>query len=350
MSMIPNRTIEIWKYRYHKYTNILRSIFSWLKTVITIKIYKLFNPKTQLVGVLLAEHFGDIVACEPLSEEIKNLYPNSKVYWIVRKPYRELLDFNPHVDTVIEEYSVMYSILLANFNTFDIFFNCHLSGLRRYTYLNKTLQNPLAISKNILTNNYFDYGNIVDVFAKVSGLPTVQTPPKIYIPLEVKASINQLNLPERFIVIHCHSNYSPKDWQIYYWEHLVSDILSEFDYHVIEIGLKSTLNIYHSQYHNFCGKLSLLDTAEIIKRANYFIGIDSGPAHFGNAVGTYGILLFGKLGNFETYMPYSGNYQNKSNATFIVKKGQPCSELGYDEVWDVIKAEINYEEKRVLWK
>jgi heptosyltransferase III len=348
--MTPKRFVEIWKYRYRKYTNVIASSLRWLKTVIAIKIHKIFNPKTQFIGVLLAEHFGDIVACEPISEEIKKLYPNSKVHWIVRKPYRELLDFNPHVDAVIEEYSVFYSILLTKFNTFDVFLNCHLSGLRRYPYLQKTLQNPLAVSENILTSNYFDYGNILNVFAKVGGLPTVEAVPKIYIPQQVELSVNQLNLPERIIVIHCHSNYSPKDWQIYYWEKLVSDLLSEFDYHVIEIGLKSTLNIYHSQYHNYCGKLSLLETAEVIKRADYFIGIDSGPAHFANAVGTYGILLFGKLGDFEDYMPYSGFYQDKSNATFIVKKGQPCSELGYEEVWDVIKNEISYEEKKVLWK
>jgi heptosyltransferase III len=348
--MTPKRFVEIWKYRYRKYTNVLASSLRWLKTVVAIKIHKIFNPKSQFIGVLLAEHFGDIVACEPLSEEIKQLYPHSKVFWIVRKPYRELLDFNPHVDAVIEEYSVFYSILLTKFNTFDIFLNCHLSGLRRYPYLQKTLQNPLAVSKNILTNNYFDHGNILDVFAKVSGLPTVVAAPKIYIPQQVESSISELNLPERLIVIHCHSNYSPKDWQIYYWEKLVSDLLSEFDYHVIEIGLKSTLHIYHSQYHNYCGKLSLLQTAEVIKRADYFIGIDSGPAHFANAVGTYGILLFGKLGDFEDYMPYSGAYQDKSNATFIVKKGQPCSELGYEEVWDVIKNNISYEEKKVLWK
>ncbi|MDZ7897032.1 MAG: glycosyltransferase family 9 protein [Arcicella sp.] len=350
MPMNPNRTIEIWKYRYKKYTNVLVSTLRWLVTIITIKIQKIFNPQTQFIGVLLAEHFGDIVACEPLSEEIKKQYPNAKIYWIVRKPYRELLDYNSYIDTVIEEYSVFYSILLAKFNAFDVFFNCHLSGLRRYPYLQKTLQNPLAISKNILTNNYFDHGNILDVFAKVSGLPTVNTAPKIYIPPHVELSVNQLNLPERFVVIHCHSNYSPKDWQIYYWEKLVADLLSEFDYHVIEIGLRSTLNIYHSQYHNYCGKLSLLQTAELIKRSKYFIGIDSGPAHFANAVGTYGILLFGKLGDFEDYMPYSGTYQDKSNATLIVKKGYPCSELGYEEVWDVIKNEISYEKKRVLWK
>lgn len=340
MPMTPNRFVEIWKYRYRKYVDIFFSCLYWAKTCLMVKVDKVLNPDTQIIGVLLSEHFGDIVACEPLSDAIKKKYPNSKIYWIVRKPYRELIDYNPNVEVVVEEFSVFYSILLTNYNSFTTFYNCHLSGLRRYNYLKKTLQNPLAVSKNILTNNYFEHGNILEVFAKVSGLPILNVAPKVYIPKEVVAKVDGYNLPSNYIVIHCHSNYSPKDWQVYYWEKLVLDLLSEFDCQIIEIGLQSTLNIYHSQYHNFCGKLSLLETSEIIKRADFFIGIDSGPAHLANAVGTYGLLLFGKLGDFEDYMPYSGSYQDKSNATFIVKKGKPCSELNYEEVWEVINSEI----------
>jgi heptosyltransferase-3 len=242
---------------------------------------------------------------------------------------------------VVEEFNVLYSMLLTEKNPFNEFHNCHLSGLRRYNYLRKTLSNPLAESLNILTNNYFNYGNILEVFAKVGGLPILDVSPKIYIPNSVEKKLESLHFSKKTIVVHCHSNYSPKDWQVYYWEKLVLDLLNEFEYDVVEIGLKSTLNIYHSGYYNFCGKLSLLETAEIIKRAGYFIGIDSGPAHFANAVGTFGFLLFGKLGEFETYMPYSGDYENKSNAKFILKEGQPCSELEYDEVWNVISETIH---------
>lgn len=338
--MTFKRFIEIWQYRYHKCLSILASVYYWTITCLGIKISKLFNPNTYTIGVLLAEHFGDIVACEPISREIKRLYPHSKVYWIVKKPYRELLDFNPNIDFVIEEYSVFYAMLLIKFNPFDSFHNCHLSGLRRYDYLRTTLQNSRADSLNIFTNNYFDKGNILEVFAEVGGLPVLKDSPRIYIPKKVQENVRNLVLPAKMIVLHCHSNFSPKDWQVYHWQRLVLDLVTNFAYEVIEIGLKSNLLISHPKYHNFCGKYSLLETAEIIKKAQYFIGIDSGPAHFANAVGTYGFLLFGKLGDFENYMPYSGSFQDKSNAAFIVKQGEPCSELGYEEVWDVISSKI----------
>jgi heptosyltransferase III len=339
-----NRKVEIWTYRYHKYLDINLAILNWIFTNLSVEISKLFHPKRKHIGVLLAEHFGDIVACEPLSRKLKQQYPDSKIYWIVKKSYRELLDFNPNVDVVVEEFNVLYSMLLTEKNPFNEFHNCHLSGLRRYNYLRKTLSNPLAESLNILTNNYFNYGNILEVFAKVGGLPVLDVSPKIYIPNSVEKQLESLHFSKKTIVVHCHSNYSPKDWQVYYWEKLVLDLLNEFDYDVVEIGLKSTLNVYHSGYYNFCGKLSLLETAEMIKRAGFFIGIDSGPAHFANAVGTFGFLLFGKLGEFETYMPYSGDYENKSNAKFIIKEGQPCSELEYDEVWNVISETIHSKE------
>jgi heptosyltransferase III len=120
--------------------------------------------------------------------------------------------------------------------------------------------------------------------------------------------------------------------------------LQNVDFQIVEIGLDSNLGLEIEGYHNFCGQFSLLETAEIIKRADYFIGIDSGPAHFANAVGTFGFLLFGKLINFENYMPYSGKYQSLENAKFIVSQGKPCSELPYDIVWKGISETIKLRE------
>jgi heptosyltransferase III len=335
-----SRFIEIWTFRYHKIFDIFLSYYHWFWVNIKVKIYKLFHPKTKQICILLAEHFGDIVACEPITRVLKKQFPNSKIYWIVKKPYRQLLDFNSNIDDVIEEFSVYFSILLTKNNSFDTFHNCHPSNLRWYNFTREYLQNENANEKGILTENYFDFGNILETFAQMGELPVLKESPQIYIPTNVKENIDNISLPKRIIVLHCHSNYSPKDWQIYHWEHLVVDLIKNFDFEIVEIGLKSTLNIKNEKYHNLCGKFTLLETAEIIKRGHFFIGIDSGPAHFANAVGTFGILLFGKLGKFDTYMPYSGGYESKQNAKFIIAQEEPCSALEYDVVWKEIYSTI----------
>ena len=43
---------------------------------------------------------------------------------------------------------------------------------------------------------------------------------------------------------------------------------------------------------NLCGQTGIAESAEIIRRATLFIGIDSGPSHLANAVKTPGVILF----------------------------------------------------------
>jgi heptosyltransferase-3 len=246
---------------------------------------------------------------------------------------------------VIEEYSVLSSIFLTKKNPFDSFHNCHVPDQRRCVYTGQLLDNPLAKSLGIYPTTFYNYGTILESFTKMAGLPVVNVAPKLYLPERAIQLADQLSLPARYIVIHCHSNYTPKDWQSYHWDKLVDDLTRTFNIHVVEVGLKSTLSGHQTGYHNLCGQLSLLETAEVIKRADYFIGVDSGPAHLANSVGTFGFLLFGKLGDFTNYMPYSGDYQAMTNVQFIQsEQGQPCSELSYDAVWPVVRDTIKQRE------
>jgi heptosyltransferase III len=86
---------------------------------------------------------------------------------------------------------------------------------------------------------------------------------------------------------------------------------------------------------DLCGRLLLLETAEVIRRAALFVGIDSGPAHLANAVGTPGVLLLGQYRTFGRYMPFSGGYADGSRATVLHADG-PAATLTVDEVFDAV--------------
>ncbi|MCP6657752.1 hypothetical protein NL521_27855, partial [Klebsiella pneumoniae] len=93
------------------------------------------------------------------------------------------------------------------------------------------------------------------------------------------------------------------------------------DIKVIEVGLQSDLGRSQSEHYiDLCGKLSLLETAEVIRGSKLFVGIDSGPAHIANAVGTYGIILLGQYRAFNCYQPYSGAFADGSMASVIYSK------------------------------
>ena len=72
---------------------------------------------------------------------------------------------------------------------------------------------------------------------------------------------------------------------------------------------------------NLCGQLSILESAEVIRRAKLFIGIDSGPAHLANAVDTPGVILIGSYLGFSKYNPFSGDYGNGKNAKIVYAEG-----------------------------
>ena len=56
---------------------------------------------------------------------------------------------------------------------------------------------------------------------------------------------------------------------------------------------------------NLAGKMSLLETAALIRRLNLYLTVDSGPAHMAAALGTPLVTLWGP-GIFEQTAPLAG--------------------------------------------
>jgi heptosyltransferase III len=73
----------------------------------------------------------------------------------------------------------------------------------------------------------------------------------------------------------------------------------------------------------------------VIRRAAVFVGVDSGPAHLANAVGTYGIILLGHYRAYTRYMPYSGAYGDGRNARVLHNDG-PASALPVARVLEAL--------------
>src|ERR1700722_18147030 len=59
------------------------------------------NSTKMKILIGLIEHFGDVVACEPVARYLRAKYPNAHLSWAIQKPYRELVDVNPNIDETI---------------------------------------------------------------------------------------------------------------------------------------------------------------------------------------------------------------------------------------------------------
>ena len=173
------------------------------------------------------------------------------------------------------------------------------------------------VDDSIDGTNYFNYGGLLKAVCLHNKIEISDATPQMYIPAKIINKSKFLIPDENYVVIHCCSNEPIKDWDNNKWDQLVK-ITDDFKYHVIEIGTNSVINTESDLYHNFCGKISILQSAFVIKEAKLFIGIDSGPAHMANAVGTPGIILLGEYYfGMKNFNPFSGNYGSLENCRII---------------------------------
>ncbi|MEZ4901528.1 MAG: glycosyltransferase family 9 protein [Spirosomataceae bacterium] len=325
--------IALWQHRFRKYGYIAKEYILALSTILYFWGIKLkFGGRKKFIAIVRTEHFGDIVAAEPIARQVRQKHPTDYVIWIVRPVFRELVENHPDIDEVWAQPTVLRRILVCESGVFDAIYHLEFWQSNLDKVSERVHQNEVAKQKNITVFNYFNKGNLLTIFQLCANLPVEDDTPQVYISTADQLKIKALNLSQKMIVVHCSSNYPAKDWSVPNWERLILWLIEEKGYEVVEIGLKSQNRINHPYFHDFCGQYSILQTAEIIRQANYFIGIDSGPAHLANAVGTEGILLFGKLDFFDDYMPYSGRYKNVQYAKLISQRGKTCANLDYDHV------------------
>ena len=292
------------------------------------------TPQKQLVGVFLLEHLGDIVACEPIVRCLKKMNPNSYIIWGVKKAYWELVENNPHIDVTILIHCLSERLMLTNSGLFDEVIDLHFSD--RYCSLcRKPLKKDHRSSK-INLKNYFQYGSILSAMSQSAGLPALDDKPSVYITDSAVTKVDSLKMPEEFLVINCTSNAPEKGWPVEKWIKLLAKIKDTIGLPVFEIGTETFLDASLKLSQSLCGKLSILESAEVIRRAKLFIGIDSGPAHIAHAVGTFGFIMLGNYLGFEKYNPFSGAYRDGSNAVLLYTKGS-VSDINVDSVFEKVE-------------
>jgi ADP-heptose:LPS heptosyltransferase len=328
------RISDFVKYQLPKISHRFVCYFWFSYHLISLKTLKLTQRGKSIVVITLIEHFGDIVACEPVSRYIREKYPQAHIIWCVRGPYRELIENNPHVNEALIVYCLTEWIYLRKTKCFDVIIDLHIRNR-----ICPTCHIPLEKQegdKRITVENYYEFGNLLASFCQSAGLPVLDFTPQVNIPQLSITRVNQLQLPSEYVVIHCSSNEVDRDWERPKWESLVKRMNQELKINVVEIGSKPYLQYAHTYYTSLCDKLSLLDSAEVIKRSLMFIGIDSGPAHLANAVNTFGIILLGYYRRFKNYLPYSGNYAKGINVKLICEDG-PVRNIKVKRVYEIIE-------------
>jgi heptosyltransferase III len=290
---------------------------------------------TILIGMI--EHFGDIVAAEPVARYVRRQNPDAYLVWAVAPRFRELIDSNPHIDAALPMECLTEWIGFRDTRSFERVIDLQIHG--RFCESCYVLLEQPEDRRAIDLNNYYDHGCLLEVFCRSAGLPVLRDAPRVYIPEASRSAVDALRLPDHFVAIHTTSNQVSRDWAAEKWQQLVERIAGDLGVRVVEVGLQPMIDPSTPGYTSLCGRLSLLETAEVIRRAATFVGIDSGPAHLANAVGTYGVILLGHYAGYTRYMPYSGAYGTGTNADVIHADG-PATTIPVERVLASVEARL----------
>lgn len=244
--------------------------------------------------VVLLQHIGDIITCEPVSSFLKK-ERGKKVVWVVRKEFNELLTLFQDVDKVITVDCISEYVYMSFFMPSKMeVHNLHFDGL----YCNKyflTLHNNNTIHT---AENYYFHGSLLSTFAETGNLPPLKASPHLVLP-EIKDPFQNINTP--FVAIHLMANDKKRNWELSKWQEFIRAFPK---IRFIEIGLHAQLDEPNCD-SSYCGKLSLSDIAFLIRKCSAFVGIESSVAHFANALKKPSLILMGRLDLFREYTPYS---------------------------------------------
>ncbi|HAO50117.1 MAG TPA: ADP-heptose--LPS heptosyltransferase, partial [Runella sp.] len=205
--------VTLWKHRYRKYTYIAQEYVLAFASIVRFLGLKLsFWGRKKLVAIIRTEHFGDIVAAEPLARQVREAHPNDYIVWVVKPAFKELVATHPVINEAWAQPTVLRRLLVFNSGVFEKVYNLEFWQSNLDTISGRVHKNEVAAAKDITVFNYFEKGNLLTIFQLCAELPVKDDVPQLYIPAADAQKIANLNLPQKLIVIHCSSNYPAKDW------------------------------------------------------------------------------------------------------------------------------------------
>ena len=305
--------------------------------------------------IIQTAFLGDVILTLPLVQSIKKYSPDSFVSFLCIPYTSVLLENNPDIDEVIiydkrgkdkglkNYYNLLKRIKEKNF---DVIFSPHRS--LRSTFISYFSRVPLTISYN-KSSFQFLYKKIVKYDKSIHEIQrnlSLLSPFGIFEKEIIKpllfASDDDRNVVSnfqaankidgKFIAVAPGSVWYTKTYPEEKFIKLL-DILREFGTKIVFVGGEDDSGlcskiIYSSKNFNAfnsAGKLTPLQSAELIKRSSVLISNDSAPMHLANAVGTKVIAIFGAT------VPEFGFYPYGTHDTIFQTNGlkcRPCSVHG----------------------
>ena len=291
---------------------------------------------------------GDIVLTTPVIRCLKKQVPDAEIHFLVKEAFRPVVAHNPYIDKLIvlahswelmmhelKEENYDYIIdLHHNVRTLKIkkalgvkSFSFHKLNIEKYIYTSIKLN---VLPKKHIVDRYL--GTLVEFGVKNDGEGL-----DYFIAKEEETGKQDIPASHYAGYIACviGAAHGTKRWPVHKWKELATKL----DHPLILLGGKEDAangneiaSVDDVKVYNACGKFSLNESADLVRKAKFVISNDTGLMHIAAAFRKPVISLWGNTVPSFGMTPYYGDALVHSRIMQVNKLWcRPCSKIGYSK-------------------
>lgn len=292
---------------------------------------------------------GDIVLSTPLIKKLRDTYPKAEITYLTTPVGASILRNNPHLNHIIEydkrgEHKGMKGFWAIAKKLKMEAYNLVITPHRylRSTFLTFLTGAPIrrgydSAAASFLYNERVHYDKSKHEVEKLLSFVPKDEGKRYEIeifPTELEVEkVDKLlkKRREKVVVVAPGSKWFTKKWPLEYFNRVIKELEKREDTTVVVVGGKEEMFFNMSLANttiDLRGKTTLLELAEVIRRADIVLTNDSSPIHIASAFPNVRILaLFGPTVEKFGFFPWS-----KNSEVFQVEglECRPCSIHGGD--------------------
>jgi heptosyltransferase-3 len=281
-------------------------------------------PPPRRVLVVSMRFLGDALLSTPLASAARHAWPGCEIDMLVFRGCEAMLEGNPHIDRVLiveqrPSRSEQWRHLRKHWNRYDLAFITQ-TGTRPFLYGWTAARFAVAPSsaehgknwwKQALLWKHVPSSNATARVLENEGLlkavgiemaSAAPTPPSAGLDRTALSALIGADLTLPYVVLHPSPRWRYKQWNDDGWRALVRCLLDRACTVVVTGGpgdeerryLERVLGDLRSpRLVPLPGRLSLAQTADLIRHARLFVGVDTATTHVAAATGTPTVAIFG---------------------------------------------------------
>lgn len=291
---------------------------------------------------------GDIVLTTPVIRCLKQQLPDAEVHYLTKFSFHKVVAANPYVDKFYclnnDWDLLMHELKEENYDCIiDLHHNLRTLKLKKALKVKSFSFNKLNVEKWLLTNlkiNRLPDIHIVDRYLetlKSFGVKNDHKGLDYFIPKEEE--IKQNDLPHShhlgYIGIAIGAAHATKRLPL----HKLKELCAAIGHPIVLMGGpedaatgEQIASLDNIKIYNACGKFSINESADLVRKAKLLITHDTGLMHIASAFKKPVISIWGNTVPAFGMTPYYGNSPVTSSMFQVSGLGcRPCSKIGHDK-------------------